>query len=703
MTRDLTALFEPTSIALVGASSDPMKWGGWFTRSLLAQPGHPPVHLVARRGGEIDGQVAYLSLSELPERPDLVVLAIPAAAVEGAIEEALACGARAFVVLAAGFGEGGAAGRVAQDRLVARVRAAGAVLLGPNCLGVLDTAAGLNATGGVQAAGPVSLVSQSGNLALELGMLLEQHALGFARLVSVGNQADVAIPEVLASLAGHEPTRVVTAYVEDPGDGAAFIGALRLLAAAGKPAIVMQAGRTAIGARAALSHTGALAGSARVFAAAVRDAGGILATTPGEVVDKARALLGGSRLAGRRIAVVADGGGHGVLAADLLGEQGFEVATLSAGTAGRLAPCLPNSAPVNPVDLAGAGEQDIWNFARVTEALFAGEEVDGVLFSGYFGGYAGYSAEARDTELVVAGRLAELRESFGKPLVVHSMQVTRRMPAVVELERLAVPTYGRIEDALRGIDALLPRPASPVPGASSPPPRAVVGSADHRAARSLLQAIGIPFPDGAFAASDEEVGEIVARIGAPVVLKAISADLLHKTDAGGVALGLETPVAAVAAAAALRARVSAARPDVRLDGIWVERMAPAGGVDLVVGAHRDLAFGPVLLVGVGGIFVEVLDDSVLAVAPADPEHVAVLLRSLRAWPLLAGARGSAPIDVPAVARAACAIGDLLVHRPELAEVEVNPLRASVAGILALDARIVLAECAPCKVTARTSS
>ena len=204
----------------------------------------------------------------------------------------------------------------------------------------------------------------------------------------------------------------------------------------------------------------------------------------------------------------------------------------------------------------------------------------------------------------------------------------------------------------------------------------------------MLAACGIAFPDGALARDDADVEAIAARLGGPVALKAVSADLLHKTDAGGVALGLATPAAAVEGAAALRARVAAARPDLVLDGVWVERMAAPGGVDLVLGAHRDPAFGPVVLVGVGGIFVETLDDAVLALAPVDPEHLASLLPTLRAWPLLQGARGAEPVDVMAVARAAAAVGDLLVASPGLAEVEVNPARATAAGVVALDARVV---------------
>ncbi len=681
--KDLTPLFEPRSVALVGASNDRMKWGGWFAISLLGQAGHPPIHMVSRRGGDVFGQQAVPSLLDLDEAPDLAILSIPAGAVEGAVADAVKLGVKAVAVIAAGFGEIGAEGLALQDRLVATAQAADLLLLGPNCLGLLDTHAGLNATGGDQPTGSVSLVSQSGNLALEVGLLLTAERQGFARFVSVGNQADLTIPDMLWSLVDHEPTRVVACYVEDPKDGPEFVAAVRALAEAGKPPLVIKAGRTDVGARAAHSHTGSLAGSARVFEAALRDAGGIPVTSPGELVDRARALLGGARSRGRRVAVLADGGGHGVLAADLLTDAGFELAPLAAETAARVQPHLPLTQVSNPVDMAGAGEADISTFAHITDALLDDPGVDAVLYTGYFGGYAGYSAAAAEQELAVAARIAELRDERGKPLLVQSMQVPSRAPAILALDARSVPTYACIESAIRGLDAVVARDAAPVRSAQ-PAPATKIVRATYPEARELLAAAGIAFPDGGLAVDDAAAGQIAAGIGAPVALKAVSPDLLHKTDAGGVMLGIH-PADAATSAATMRERVG-----MPLDGVFVERMAASGGVDLVVGARRDPTFGPVILIGVGGIFVETLDDVILTLAPADPAHVEALLRMLRAWPLLAGARGAQPVDAAAVGRVACAIGDVLLGRPDLDEIEVNPLRATAGGVIALDARIVMA-------------
>jgi acyl-CoA synthetase (NDP forming) len=688
MSRDLTALFEPATVALVGASNDPMKWGGWCARSLIegrdaARRTPPRVLFVNRRSEPVLGEPAYPSLALLPAPPDLVLLAVPATVVEQAVEDALDAGARAIVVIAAGFGEASEDGARLQRRLVRRVRDGGAVLLGPNCLGVADTSHGLNASSFEFTAGPVSVISQSGNLAVEVGMLLDDAGLGIARFASVGNQAHIGVADLLGALPDHDPTRVVAIYLEDPIDGERLVAAFRRLAEAGKPPLVLKAGRTTAGANAAHSHTGALAGDARVFDAALRDAGGIAVQSPDEIVECAKALLGGVRMRGRRIAIVADGGGHGVVCSDLLTDHGFSVATLGERTAARLEPLLPHARPVNPVDLAGAGESDVNSFWRTTEALMEDDAVDAVLFSGSFGAYASLSNGARRVELEASRRLAELRDRHAKPLLVHSMMVARAMPAIRDLRDRQVPTYTRIADAIRGLEAVVIRDPAPLADAA-PTPHTPVGTAPtYPAARALLSELGVRFPDGELAVDDADAARIATRIGCPVVLKAVAANLLHKSDSGGVLVGVETPAAAASGARTIRQRVG-----IPLDGVFVERMAPTDGVELVVGARRDALFGPIVLVGVGGIFVETLNDVMIALAPADPDHIAALLRQLRAWPVLAGTRGAAAVDTAAVARVAARLGDLLVNRADISEAEINPLRATRDGVIALDARIV---------------
>jgi len=353
MPRDLRPLFDPASVAILGASDDPAKWGNWLARGALRGSHRRPVYLVNRNGGEVLGTRAYTSVTELPEAPELVVIAVPAAGFEQAVDDSLAMGARALVGITAGLGEAGGDAAAREQALVQRIRDAGAMLLGPNCLGVYDASSDLGLCSNEFPPGSIGLISQSGNLALELGLLARRYGLGFSRFASIGNQADLDLAELVASYAGHAATDLIAVYVEDFRDGRAFVDAA---AGAGKPVVLITVGRSDAGARAAASHTGALVSSQATVEAACRAAGVHLVSTPGQMVDLAHALLQPRRLAGRRIAVLGDGGGHGALACDVATDAGLEVPELSERLQSVLAAMLPNTAATrNPVDLAGGG------------------------------------------------------------------------------------------------------------------------------------------------------------------------------------------------------------------------------------------------------------------------------------------------------------------------------------------------------------
>ena len=685
--RDLGPLFEPRSVLLVGATGDVLKWGGWVTKSFAATSDRRETHFVSLRGGELYGIPVRTSIAEVGAPVDLAVIVVPAPGVPEAVTQSLALGAKALVIISSGFGETGADGDAVQQAIVDEVRAAGAVLLGPNCLGLYDDATSLNVYGGTFPSGDLGFATQSGNLALEVALMLERAQLGLTRFASVGNQADLTLADIIRDLAHHEPTRVIGAYVEAPRDGAAFAEAVRE-AAAVKPVVLFSAGRTAAGAHAAASHTGNLAAESRVLRAVCRDAGATVVESPGQFVDAVSVLRTGRGLGRRRVAIVADGGGHGVVASDTVVEAGLAMAEFSEATRERMRPCLKNAEPRNPVDLAGADATVLWHFHTLVDAALADDGVDAVVMSGYFAGYGDYHPEAGELELEVAAAIKQSGDEHGKPVVIQSMLEPGGSTTVTRLREIGVPVFGRIEQAVAAL-ATLDRPPVVRPAAAAPvPERTLSARPAYPEAREAIAELGIAFPPGRLATSADDAVAALAEVGAPAAFKAVSADLLHKTDAGGVALGIRTPEAAAETFDAMRLDVAAAA-GIDVDAIWVEQMAPAGGVDLVVGARRDPTFGPVVLIGVGGVFVEILDDVVLAPAPTDAEHLAALTRTLRASALLDGARGQEAIDRLAVAQVAARLGDLLVAHPEVAEVEVNPLRATAAGATALDARIVL--------------
>jgi acetate---CoA ligase (ADP-forming) len=678
----LDPLFAPASVAILGASAEGAKWGNLLAAGALAGEHRRRVFLVSRRGGEILGRQAFDSLGALPSPPELVVVSVPAHEFEAAVDAALAAGARAIVGITAGLGEAGGEAQTREAAVAARVRAAGALLLGPNCLGVFDRAAELYLAPWIDfPPGEIGLIAQSGNLALELGLLARREGVGFSRFASVGNQADVNATELLADLAAHEPTRLIALYVEDFRDGRAFVRGAQAAVAGGKPVVLLAAGASEASARAARSHTGALVSDLAAVDAACRTAGVVRVTTPKQLVDAAKALLRGRGLRGRRIAVFGDGGGHGVVAADVASAHGLELPVLSDGLAAALAAILPGAATTrNPVDLAGAGESDLTCFERVGRLLLDSGEVDALLLTGYFGGYGGWSAESGGREVDVARALAGAAATRGRALVVHTLFPDSAAAGALRAGGALV--YPEIERAARALAVLAARPEKLDALPELPDPEPTPADDGYFTARALVAEAGIPLPDARPVRTIEDVRAAAAALGYPLVLKSLARE--HKSDSGGVVLNIGDLAELERAYGSLADRFG---PECSL-----ERMeATEGGFELVVGVRRDARFGPVLVVGAGGVATEHLQDAVVALAPVTRDAAEGLVRSLRCGPVLEGARGRQPLDVRAAAQAAVALSRRAAASPGIQVLETNPLLVKPRGAIALDARVVLAD------------
>jgi acyl-CoA synthetase (NDP forming) len=678
--RSAGALFGPSSVAVVGASDDPRKWGNWLARGALRGESHRPAYLVNRRADRVLGRRTYASLADLPERPDLVVITVPAAALADAVDDAVQAGARALVAISAA-GTGPSA-RALDRALAQRVREGGAVLLGPNCLGVLDSGQHLELVPNPLPTGTIGLISQSGNLALELGLMAVPDGLGFSRFASLGNQADLGVTDLVREFATHDLTRVIALYVEDFRDGREFAHAAAEASAAGKPVVALAMQRTAAISRAVRSHTGALASDGDAIDAAFRVAGVERVHTPRELLDVAQALLRSRPSRGRRVAVLADGGGHGSIAAAVAESAGLQLPTLAGATADSLAGQLPPGAAVeNPVDLAGGAEQDVHAFDRIALQLLGSDEVDALLITGYFGGYAEYSPDTADEELRTAELIGAATRATGRPAVAHTMYP--HGPAAVALRQAGVPVYATVEQAAGALARLAAhghRNPLRIPALPPAAPPVATHDSGYEGARSLLARAGVAFVAQHTVTSASEAMSAARELGYPVVLKALGN--LHKSELGGVLLGLDGDDELKAAFAAMQRRLAPERCS-------VERMAPlADGLELLIGARWDLRFGPVALAGAGGVYAEVLRDTAVALAPVTVAQAESMIRSLRVAPLLLGARGRPRLDVAAAARALQTLGDLAAAHPEIVELEVNPLLVTPDGALALDARLI---------------
>lgn len=667
---DLTVFSDPTSVAVVGASEDRAKWGYWLASGALTGARRRPVHLVNSRTSRVLGKPCASSLLDLPETPDLVALCVPAAHVDTVVDEGLQRGARGFLGITAG---------VADDRaLAARITAGGARLIGTNSLGIYDASSDLQLMWGSLTPGPLAIISQSGQLGSELAAIGRRRGLGVSRFVSIGNQSDVTAAELLADLAGHDDTRVIVLYLESFTDGESLFETLAALRASGKPTVLLTVGSSTASTRMARSHTGSLTSPLDLVDAACRAAGVVRVNTPSEVIDVARTLLAAPVPNGRRIAIVGDSGGQSAIAADVASDLGLTVAPFPDSLTEALTGVLPaGAACANPVDLAGAGEKDIQSYAAVVEQV-AAAGVDAVVMTGYFGCYVQDIPALAADEAAVAQRLGALVGVTGIPVVVHTMGP--ESPTAEALWQCGVPAFASIEAAAGALaHAAELRPLPSVEAAGISPDTAVLPG--YWAARDLLSQIGVVFPSGAVVNTGADLAALT-HLRAPYVLKA--GWLEHKSEVGGVRINLADIAELRAAFEEMHGRLG--------NGEYVveEQDVRDGAVEVLVSARRDPQLGAFVVVGAGGTETEVHQDVRVERAPVSGDVARQMLAELRTAPLLRGWRGRPPVDIDGLADLVAAVSALIAQRPDIAEIELNPVRVTPQGALAVDALVIRA-------------
>jgi len=687
----LDCLFRPRSIAVIGASSDPRKIGGRPLAYMRRGGLQTPVYPINPGQTEIQGYKAYPALTAVGHPVDLVIVAVSAAQVSSAVDEALACRAGAIIVFSSGFAELGDEGRREQDLIAARCAAAGVPLVGPNCIGVFSAASGMYATFMTALEhelfdpGSVGIVSQSGAIGSYLYGLAGDRGVRFSHFVATGNESGVDVADCIEWMAQDPDTRVIMAYLEGARDGARLRRALQRARAQGKPAIVMKVGRTEQGAAAAASHTGSLAGADTMYDAVLRECGAWRADTLEEMVDLAYACSVSPLPRGGRLGVITTSGGVGVISADAAARGGLVLPPLSVQDQAEIRAIVPFSSPINPVDTTAQVVGDRTLFTRILERVVGSEGFDSVLS---FNANVGRS----ETEF------AKIRDAFYALKRAHPQRVLaitmRAQPEIAhELGRHGILYFADPARATATLAAMAqiaqslarPAPETPAPAPAAPLPEGVL---DEAAARDILQAHGIPFAPQRVAATAQEAAEAARALGYPVVMKVISPDIAHKSDVGGVLLDLRTDEQVRAGWAAMMARVQAKAPHAHITGAMVSPMI-SGGVETVMGVARDSVFGPMVMFGLGGVFVEVFKDVVFRPAPVSVTTAREMILSIRGLPLLQGARGRAPMDLDTLAHALSSLSVFAAAQLDAVDsVEINPFIALPQGGCAVDALIV---------------
>lgn len=667
--------FDPGSVAVLGASNDPAKWGFWLAAGALTGSRRRSVYLLNSRAASIQGAPTFASLDELPETPELLVISIPGPAVPGIVDEALTAGVRAFLIISA---------RVPQpEALAARVVAAGARLIGPNSLGLVDASSELLLAWGHFAPGSLAVVTQSGQLGTEIATLSARSGLGISRFASIGGQSDVRAAEILTSLVDDAATAQVVLYLESFTGGSALVTAMQALRAAGKPTMILTTGASNAGARVAKSHTGSLTSAMETVDAACRAAGAIRLATPGEIVELAGFFAASWLPAGRRIAVISDSGGQGAIAADTAAHWNLSIDVLAPATAADAREHLPEAGAIdNPIDLDGAGETALSVYADLAEVLAADESIDAVVLSGYFGCYGQDVPDLLDAELAVVDRLGRFVAETRKPLIVHSMSADSQ--AVTRLWEANIPSYTSIEAAIR----VLARAAfyrshsgrlAEVLDLTGP---VTPWGTGYAAARETIAAAGVPVPAAVTLTRETDPAEEVTASGLhpPFALKA--GWPAHKTEVGGIALGLATREAIESAYAEMVGRLG--------EGQYIleEMDTREHVVEILVGGRQDENFGPIVMVGAGGTETELFDDTWLELAPVSHAEALDMVSRLRCHRLLTGWRGRPAADLDGLAETIVAVSRLVAANNEIQEIEINPVRVAPSGALAVDALVV---------------
>ena len=708
MERSLEKVFNPQSVAVIGASEVPGKASERRTRSLLEGGYKGDVYLINPKRSELFGRKAYPNITKIDKEVDLVMIVVAPRFLVSAVADSVKMGAKGIIIITAGLGETGEDGKKIEAEVLNEAARTGTYVIGPNCSGMFSASAEMNFLGVPRLEkGSVSVLAQSGNVIDSLTHYARMKGVGFSKIISVGNAIGVSFHEYIEYLKDDPDTRAIMMYLEGIKEGNSLVRVVRETVKK-KPVIALKVGRSGAGARAAASHTGSLAGDDIIVDAAFRQAGIVRVSNVDELFDIAEIFCNCPLPGGNRVAILSEGGGDNSVAADNAELFGMEVPVLSEKTQEKIRPFLLEGMPAgNPVDYGGTAEENPHMITECVRVCVEDDKVDGVYITGFFGGFKDIIApHVAEIEEQTSRDLTDLVKKHEKPIFVHTSFARGDIESLNILKTAGVPVIESSDRASRCLGTLMEFAVNQkkisgmnIPSSTAKERPAVkalfkIALDENRSnlleteSRALLEEYGISLPEAILAHSPEDAIEAARKMSCPLAMKVVSPDIIHKSDAGGIKLDLKNEKDVEKSFREIISNAGKVTTKERVHGTLISPMAEKGQ-ECIIGMIRDRQFGPVIMFGLGGIFVEVLKDVSFRVAPLSEEDIDAMIKEIKGYKVLTGIRGGKPKDINAIKKLLAILSEIAINHAEIEEIDLNPVIVHEKGISIVDSRIIL--------------
>ena len=708
MKRSLKNVFNPRSVAVIGASEVPGKASERRTRSLIEGGYEGNIYLINPKRSELFGRKAYPSITEIGSEVDLVMIVVAPRFLTSAVADSVKMGAKGIIIITAGLGESGEEGKKIEAEILDEAAKTGAFVIGPNCSGMFSASANMNFLGVPKIQrGPISVLAQSGNVIDSLTHYARIRGMGFSKIISVGNAIGVNFHEYINYLKDDPDTKVIMTYLEGIKEGNSLVRVARETAKK-KPVIALKVGRSSAGARAAASHTGSLAGDEVIVDAAFRQAGIVRVSNADELFDMAEVFASCPLPKGNKVAILSEGGGDNSIAADNAEKHGMDVPVLSTETQEKMKPFLLEGMPAsNPIDYGGTAEENPHMITECVKVCMEDDQVDGIFITGFFGGFKDIIApHVAELEEKASHDMVDLVQKYTKPLFVHTSFARDPIKSLAILKAAGVPVIESSERTAQCLSALMHfsinqkkiRQMHIPTGAAKNRPHVKklfkkVGEEKRHnlletESRELLKEYHISLLEAELADSIEKAIEIGNAMGYPLAMKVVSPDIIHKSDAGGIKLGLNNHEDIKTAFNEIVSNAEKVVEKEKVLGTLISPMAKKGQ-ECIIGMIRDAQFGPVIMFGLGGIFVEVLKDVSFRVAPLAAEDIDKMVKEIKGYKILTGIRGEKQKDIEAIKDILARLSEIVIDNPEIKEIDLNPVIVHEKGASIVDSRVII--------------